>query len=461
MLAVWSGVLALFSVLAAGALIWIATTFTQMTEAAAASVESVYLLEEAEIDLLLHARATDDLVRRDLEASLRDKLQRARGFVSTAGEARTVEDTIAKVEAHLEGARAGRMTAQGAAFDGLETSVAVNLAHARTQQVRAESLSRASSVIGVVLAIVLVVVTSFVLVGMRRQAFRPMLDLAGAMRRFGEGDRAARATEHGFQELLDMSSQFNAMAAALVAQRQSQLALIAGVAHDLRQPLSALSLTMDVLGNQDARGTDLDRLVEVSRRQLRHLERMVNDFLEVSKLEGGKLELTIRRADLRAIVQDVVTQQFDAAANDRLLVRIPDGPLEVECDAGRVAQAVSNLISNALKYSPPSEPVEVVVEAQGADARISVVDRGPGLTPEQRARLFQPFQRLRATQGPPGIGLGLYVVRRVAEALDGRVEVESTPGRGSRFTITIPVRARGCAMPPREERVQSGLVPQA
>ncbi len=447
MLAIATAAIAAIALVAVAALFWLTTLLHRTTETTAEAVESVYLLEEAEIELLLHARASTPLIVRDLEASMREKLEAARAHARSPEEVRALEVATSRIEAYLarsfEDGRpaSGRDALQGEAYAALEDVVSVNLAQARAQRADARRWDRLADAAAIVLGSLLVTIAALVVMWLRRRAFHPVLALAEAMRRFGRGDRDARAEEAGPAELREMSATFNEMASSLVSQREAQLALLAGVAHDLRQPLAALSLATSALDLDARTPAPLRRPIEISRRQIGRLERMVGDFLDLARLDAEQLELRPRREDARELVQHAVELLEGSEARERIALRLPTDPVHVRCDALRIEQVIGNLVSNAIKYSPPGEPVDVAVEARGGEVAIAVTDRGPGLSADEQARLFEPFRRVGAgATAAPGIGLGLFVVRRILTAHGGRIEVDSDRGRGATFTAYLPVR---------------------
>jgi signal transduction histidine kinase len=445
-LAIATGAIAALALVAVAALVWLTTVLHRTTATTAAAVESVHLLEEAEIDLLLHTRAADPLIARNLEASLRENLDDARAHVSSADGRRALDDAASRVAAYL--ARAGERgvpaseleSLQSEAYTALEAVVARKLERARAQHADARRWDRLADAAALTLGALLAAIAAAVVVWLRWRAFRPVLVLAEAMRRFGSGDRDARAEEVGPSELREMSARFNEMAHALVTQREAQLAVLAGVAHDLRQPLAALALSTSMLDPDAMTAAQMRRPIEISRRQIGRLERMIGDFLDMARLDAEQLELRLRREDVRELVRSSVELLEGSAAHARIALRLPADPVYVRCDPLRIEQVVGNLVSNALKYSPPEAPVEVVVEARGGEAAISVTDRGPGLSANEQARLFEPFRRVgAAAREAPGIGLGLFVVRRILTAHGGRIAVDSERGRGATFTAYLPL----------------------
>jgi signal transduction histidine kinase len=329
---------------------------------------------------------------------------------------------------------------QSAAYEALEEAVRLNLAEARSQDAEAQRWDRLAEVVAIALGALLIGIAGTVVVWLRWRAFRPVLGLADVMRRFGGGDRGARAEEAGPSELREMSARFNEMAHALVTQREARLAMLAGVAHDLRQPLAALSLATNMLDPDAMTAAQMRRPIEISRRQIGRLERMIGDFLDMAKLEAAQLELQLRREDACELVRNAVELLDGAVAKGRLSVRLPAEPVHVSCDALRIEQVVGNLLSNAIKYSPADAPVDIALEVCGEEVAIRVTDRGPGLSADEQARLFEPFRRVgTASREAPGIGLGLFIVRRILTAHGGRIEIESERGRGATFIAYLPL----------------------
>lgn len=449
LLTVITGAIAALALVMAVSLIWVTSVMHRSAATAMAAVESVHLVEEAEVELLLHARTTDHLVARDFETALRDKLARARAYVRGPDEARALEEATARVDAYLvaylerppgEPPAPGLAALQSSAYAALEAVVTTNLEQARREHADAERWNRLADIAGFVIAGALAAVATLVIVWLRRRAFYPVLGLAQAMRRFGAGDRAARAEETGLVELRDMSATFNEMANALVAQREAQLAMLAGVAHDLRQPLAVLAMSTTMLDPDAMSAAQMHRSIEISRRQIGQLERMIRDFLDMAKLDSGPLELQLQREDVCELIRGAAELQGGPATRDRIVLRLPAEPVHVRCDALRVQQVIANLLSNALKYSPADAPVDVVVEPRGGEVALRVTDRGPGLSADDQARLFEPFRRVGpAARAAPGIGLGLFVVRHILAAHGGRIEVESERGRGASFTAYLPL----------------------
>jgi signal transduction histidine kinase len=275
-----------------------------------------------------------------------------------------------------------------------------------------------------------------------------LIALAAVIRRFGAGERSSRAKEHGPDELREMARRFNEMADNLARQRESQLALLGGIAHDLRNPLNALKLTTAQLAGTATPTEDgVRRAFDLVRRQIDRLARMVGDLMDMATIEAGKFDLMFEDHDLRQIALEVVELLRASTRDHAIVLRTPDDPVVTCCDATRISQVLSNLVVNGIKYSPPGSAVEIEVAQGAGDVRLIVTDHGIGIPTEHRRVIFDPFRRLDpATTRAPGAGLGLFVAALLVDAHGGRTELESEPGRGSRFTVILP-RVRAEAAP--------------
>lgn len=412
------------------------------------SVESVRLAEELQVDLLLHARSQDDIVRAEKESRLLHMLEQAQRYVSTEREEEILKRAKEKIEAYLARARHRSSLpapsvdpARDQAFALLEELVQTNVEQAREAQAEAARLNGLANMVGGTTAVVFLLGTMAFLFWLRTFAFRPVFEIAAAMRRFGHGEKAARAPETGPAELREMAQSFNAMAAALERQHESQMAFLAGVAHDLRTPLSALKTSAALLGGSVSRlpPERMEQVLSLIHRQVDQLDRMAGDFMDAARIESGRLELKPADQDARFIVREAYELFRSSSPRHEVQLRLPAEPIPLCCDPTRIGQVLNNFISNAIKYSPVGGEVVLAVEREGDDIVFSVSDQGIGISPEETSQVFEPFRRARSSRDAiPGTGLGLSVARRIAEAHGGRIEVESTPGSGSTFRLRIP-----------------------
>jgi signal transduction histidine kinase len=425
------------------ALVVLTTLLHRASAELADGVESVRLTEETEIDLLLHASSREPLVRDQLQSEILQRLGEAHRYVDTPDEAHVLATAEVRVQEYFAGARPGVSQLHEPAYAVLDRLVRINLDQAREARRNAARWNGLANLIGIGMVLVLLPLAGSLLWWVRQRAFRPVFALGEAMERFGRGDRAARAAEEGPAELREMAIRFNQMAEMLAAHHDSQISALAGIAHDLRNPLQALATSVGIVEHDRPlpAESDIRRSLDLARRQVTRLDRMISDLLEVSKIHAGHLELRLRDLDLRRTVRESV--ELFGAQRVEILVTLPEEPVWVRADPLRIEQVVSNLLSNAIKYSPSGRNVEVRVRRENGTAVLEVVDRGIGISREDQRRLFEPFRRVGLSQETiPGVGLGLFVVRRIIEGHGGEIEVESEPGRGScfrvRFTIAEP-----------------------
>lgn len=437
------------AVIASGALMVLTTYLHRTSTILAASVESIRLAEEAEIDLLLHQRTTDRILKLSIESELQHRLTSARRYAATDEQARVMDRAVSSVEAYIAATRqtlsADRLAElQHNAYGALEALINVNVAQSRIEQERATQWNHLANVIGVVTSSLMLLLGGWLLWWLKARAFRPVLALAHTMERFGRGDRAARAEEAGPAELRGIAKQFNEMAASLGSQQGAQMAFLGGVAHDLRNPLAVLKTSASLRGPDQPLPPEpeLRHVFEVIDRQVMHLERMVGDFLDMAKIEAGELALQLDVHDVAALVQGTCDLFKSGSPRHQIEVSIPDAPVLLPCDPLRIDQVVNNLVSNAIKYSPRGGMVRVAVTRTPHEVVISIADQGIGISVEDQQRLFEPFRRVGPSkQTVPGLGLGLFVVSRIVEAHGGRIEVESRPSRGATFRVRLPLSA--------------------
>jgi signal transduction histidine kinase len=436
----------LLALVATGALITVTSLLDRVTRTMADSVESIRLAEESEVDLLLHARTSDALIRHDLEGRLRSKLDAARAHVTDPSEALMLARARVNVEAYIAASSTApgdwdRLAVlQSSAYGELDALARLNVEQARAAHAESSRWDALAKLLGFVTGGLLVAVSAGLLYWLKRHAFRHVLALANVMRRFSRGDRDVRAREVGPAELREMSVCFNELASAIAAQRQAQTAFLGGIAHDLRDPLSAVTMAIELL-QIDPGSAQIRRTADIVKRQTLRLERMVCDLLEMAKVDAGELELDLDTEDLRRLVDAVVELRAGSSSRPRLELRLADAPVLVRCDAQRIEQVISNLVSNALKYSPGATPVEIEVANEAGEAVMRVIDHGLGIDEADQQHLFEPFRRVgRSRDAAPGVGLGLWVVRRIVDAHGGRIAVDNTTGGGATFVVHLPAR---------------------
>jgi two-component system sensor kinase FixL len=212
--------------------------------------------------------------------------------------------------------------------------------------------------------------------------------------------------------------------------------------HELRTPVTALHLQLQLLRRSAQRSRDsLPRLlvdkVETLERQTRRISALVNELLDVSRMRLGKLELRYEELDLAEVAREAVTHLHDELARSGSLLRASLSPAPGRWDRLRVEQVIANLLVNAAKFGE-GRPITLEVSTHGDRARVRVADHGIGIAAEHQSRVFDRFERAVPTHHFGGLGLGLYIVRQIAEAHGGEVRVDSAPGSGATFTVDLP-----------------------
>jgi signal transduction histidine kinase len=220
------------------------------------------------------------------------------------------------------------------------------------------------------------------------------------------------------------------------------------IAHELRNPLNSVylqaQLRRKMLSAPQPPGQDaMLKMVERDERQIRSMVRLLDDMLDVSRARTGRLAIMRARFDLAASARVVVDAIQEQATRSGVPITIaaPDG-LQIEGDEFRIEQVITNLLTNALRYGQ-GKPVAVAVglREDEREAFVSVRDQGMGVAPADQERIFEQFERTEGASQVPGLGLGLYIARQIAQAHQGRLEVRSAPGEGAEFILSLPLPA--------------------
>jgi signal transduction histidine kinase len=247
----------------------------------------------------------------------------------------------------------------------------------------------------------------------------------------GQRDATVRELNAVRQELeraLEMRDQFMSM-----------------VAHELRTPLNTLYLEAQMRKLQLERGNmahfapeQLERMVARDMRQIHAMVRLIDDMLDVSRIRAGKLSIRPAAVDLEALLQRIVGDLSQQAADMHTELRLTIVQPVAGCwDEFRVEQVIINLITNALRYGD-GKPVDVRLHADSQNARIEVIDQGLGIPEEVLPKIFEPYERGKMDKVPAGLGLGLFISRQLAEAHGGTLTARSKPGEGATFIFTLP-----------------------
>ncbi|MEV1001270.1 DUF4118 domain-containing protein [Nonomuraea sp. NPDC050202] len=271
------------------------------------------------------------------------------------------------------------------------------------------------------------------------------LVLAARGRLLDAGDRrvleafAAEAAVALRQERLQQEAE---QARPLAEADKMRTALLAAVSHDLRTPLSAAKAAVESLRSHDVDWTpeDRDELLATADESLDRLDRLVENLLDMSRLQAGVLGLSLQPVAL----EDVIPRAVDdlGPMRDRVEGNVPFGLPEIQADPALLERVLVNLMANAVRHSPPGHDVLITGSRHDDEVEIRIIDRGPGIPPEEHERVFLPFQRLGDRDNGTGVGLGLALSRGLTEAMGGTLEPEETPGGGLTMTIRMPISSK-------------------
>ncbi|MGW5191480.1 sensor histidine kinase [Kribbella sp. NPDC004138] len=294
-------------------------------------------------------------------------------------------------------------------------------------------LRTAATALGVLL------IAALVMLFAGRRLVRPIVALTGAAQRMRNGDHAARVPVSGKDEVARLGHAFNDMAEAIQRHDFQRKAMVSDVAHELRTPLA--NIKGYLVASEDG-VVPLDHaLVTSLLEETALLEHLVADLQDLALADAGMLRLHPAERDLSELVQQVVSAHRPTAEQAAVtLSSKARGPAPAVVDGARIRQALGNLVSNAIRYTPPGGQVQVGVRPVDNGYNLSVSDNGTGIAAEHLPHLFDRFYRadVSRTRTTGGSGLGLAITKHLAEAHHGRITVTSQVGDGSTFTIWIP-----------------------
>src|SRR5215475_7703571 len=407
-------------------------------------LHGVHVAEELQIDLLRYDRTRDPSDRADIEHDLRQNIYNVRQYVNAPEEGKALNDAEKFLDIYFSQARQRGLEPNSSAlndtFAALRRFVDINVEQADASLKESERWDEMGDRIGLGVAAALLIGTAVMLIWLRAVAFRPVFEIRNVIKNFAGGDKTARISVHGPEELRGIATQFNEMADALARQHHNQAAFLAAVAHDLRNPLNALKISAEVLAVPAVTSDRLSNLNGVIKRQVSSLDRMVGDLLDSSKIEAGNLELRLEEYDARAIAQEVFNLFKSSSQAHEFVLNLPNAPIFLHCDHIRIEQVLNNLIGNAIKYSPGGGNIGLSLAQAGDEAMFEVSDEGMGIPREEIPYVFEPFRRSRTgREDIPGVGLGLSVAQRIVRAHGGRIHVESQIGKGTTFRVYLPV----------------------
>lgn len=422
-------------------------------------------VEQVETEVLRYQRSSNsalsteedsERLRAEATKSIDELLWKATRLSGSPAERAEVSELGRRIHAFLDTRRA--LEAQGASLSTLveQTRAPLNAAldqmdrmqqhyleRLRESEQRTAEVAREATLQGVTVIVLVMLTVVLAMVVFRTQVVGPLNRLRGAILEFRASGKGTEAELTGPLEIREITRTLNETTSALAEDRKRQLAFVAGVAHDLRSPLTALTLAVSLLeesGCERKNGATRELACRQIAGNASRLTRMVDDLMDVTRSEAGELAVTLHEIDLREPVRTVVELYYQQVRSHRIVLEEPDVPLMVNADASRIEQAVVNLVSNAIKYSPEGRVVRITLSRGASEAVLSVSDQGVGIPDDELAVIFEPFHRGAVSRDvAPGAGLGLAILARIVRAHEGRLEVDSKLGEGSTFRLILPL----------------------
>ena len=272
---------------------------------------------------------------------------------------------------------------------------------------------------------------------------RPLRDVTRVAQQLASGEQLAPLPERGPKEIQDLLHSMNVLVQRLLSLEQARRQLLSNLVHELGRPLGAFrSATQALLGRSGEDPALRRELLEGMDEEVERLSRLLDDLAGLHKQVLGTLELNREPTALGEWLAHTLPPWRESAQAKGLKwhATIPPSLPTVDVDPDRLAQVVGNLLSNAIKYTPPRGTVSLDAGFEEEEAWIRISDTGPGIPPQEQKRIFAPFYRSQpGRRFPQGMGLGLNIAYALVAAHGGRLELDSTPGLGSRFTVWLPL----------------------
>jgi two-component system CheB/CheR fusion protein len=224
--------------------------------------------------------------------------------------------------------------------------------------------------------------------------------------------------------------------------RYLQEQLMSFATHELRTPLTALGGYLEILERKLPDTENAKRLLGQARTQVDRVAGLVAELVDLTRLQTGKLNLTLAPVDLKSVAVRSVEIAQALARGQTLHLSTPVEPVEVQADDRRLEQVLFNLLTNAIKYAPGTDRIDVRVGVEGNEAVLEVHDEGPGISAEDRAQIFTRLYQAASRNAGEGLGLGLYISHEIVAAHGGTISVTSTPGHGATFTVRLPLQSQ-------------------
>lgn len=457
--------------LTAGAFLWFSTRLSDNSAEMYRSTQTITNVHQIEAGILTHAREsllihiTRDSIHRATRVLIRDEvvraLERLKYYASTAAERKQVADLDEEVSSYFDKYRtiennvqdfqafAAEITADADRIKALSDQLIGNEDRDVRHSIGSLSEDHRESDWTAMLALGIIVASlgaSFAAVWYF--LCKPLYEIKKSIDQFRSGI-VRELPDSGLTEIKILCRTVMDMMRESITNRKRLMQNIAAVAHDIRNPMAAIVTSAELA--LDSTPEEKDQLIEIIGRQAEHLNQMLKDLTETSQLESGNMRFSMKPCDLNEICAHIV-MLFEHYSDKHKLFMVPHlTPVRCDVDSARISQVITNLISNAIKYSPDGGDVTITVTVTDRVGSIAISDNGIGIARDEIAGIFVPFQRSKRTrESIPGVGLGLATSRRIAEAHSGTLTVVSRVGKGSTFTLSLPLS---------EKSLQNEIIP--
>lgn len=271
---------------------------------------------------------------------------------------------------------------------------------------------------------------------------KPIVEMNNTVKRFAKGQFNARVRARGSDEVSQLGRSFNAMADELNNLEQVRRSFVANVSHELRSPLTSMRGFLEAMQDGTIPPEEYDKYLDVVIGENKRMTSMVNDLLDLARIESGQVKLNIETFDINElIIRTLIT--FEARINEKNMgvdLDFDEEHIYVEADPDQIAQVLRNLIDNAIKYSPDNGKLVLTARAGRRQTTVAVRDFGKGIPKEDRKYVFDRFykvEKAHTPSGTAGTGLGLSIVKRIIDQHGQAIAVDSPIGGGTRFIFTL------------------------
>lgn len=320
--------------------------------------------------------------------------------------------------------------------------ISLNLNHAN--QMANQNINTVESLFFITLMVVIVasLFTPFAWNKMRKNLYVPILKLRTYIASYHKDLQPINFEIPSTIEIKELADTFIELSYRLQEQNKAQYRFLAGVSHDLKNPLTAIQNSIGILRSQNYSAEDQNQLLDIVARQTKKLSQMVGDFLDANRIESGHLEIKKRNTNLYQLIEDAVILHRQVSDLHSISISGETEGLFCNCDPTRISQVLNNLLNNAIKYSPNGGVINVDISKHNRFISISVKDNGIGISKADQEKIFEPFRRTSLTKATiPGVGLGLSISKHIVEAHAGVIEVQSQDEKGTTFTIKLPFKS--------------------